>query len=559
MKKLNNKNINKKVVIALSSAVIASSIILPAKNVLAVTNQENLDVESQMQSEFMQGNFNKMGGPKGQFGQMPGQNGEQNQFGQMPEQNGEQNQFGQMPEQNGEQNQFGQMPEQNGEQNQFGQMPEQNGEQNQFGQMPEQNGEQNQFGQMPNQTNSTSFATEPSEIVYSTVENTAVDIEADYDNAITYVMTDTDNEVKITESGTYIVTGTCQDGNIVVKKGTTDVVLILKDLDLTSTTGATVSINKTAEVKIVISGTVKLTDNEDPADEESTDAEVADSFDGAALKAKDGSNVYLTGDGTLIIDAQNCKNGIKVGNEDNPSFVIDGPSIDITAANDGINSGYDITILSGTVTINAEDDGIHADHILTVGSKSTNPTINIEKSTEGLEGTVVNIISGNTKVNAQDDGVNAANSDATYESEMSYSINILGGENTINSSMGDGLDSNGNINIIGGHTTINSASNGGEAGLDYTGTCYVAENTLQNNSGVSMDSGNGNQNMNAPFGENQMNNNQTKSKQNSNQNQFDPNRTNSTQTNQNDNTQSESGLFGRVIEFTRNFFSRFKR
>ena len=73
---------------------------------------------------------------------------------------------------------------------------------------------------------------------------TAADLEADLRNAETIVMSDENNKVKITEAGTYVVTGTCADGSITVKKGVTGVVLILRDLDLASSDGAPVSCNK---------------------------------------------------------------------------------------------------------------------------------------------------------------------------------------------------------------------------------------------------------------------------------------------------------------------------
>lgn len=162
----------------------------------------------------------------------------------------------------------------------------------------------------------------PSDIITSNVVSTASALSADYKNATTITISDNDNEVKISEAGTYIVTGTCKSGNITVKKGTTGVVLILKDLNLTSTTGATVSINKGAEAKIIIEGTVILTDSENPEDENSTDTEVADAFDGAAIKVKDGANVYMCGTGTLVINGE-CKNGIKSGDEAGTGIVID--------------------------------------------------------------------------------------------------------------------------------------------------------------------------------------------------------------------------------------------
>ena len=209
--------------------------------------------------------------------------------------------------------------------------------------------------------------------------------------------------------------------------------------------------------------------------------------------------MVLTGDGTLIVNG-NCKNGIKVSDLDaddkndgytEASFIIDGENltINVTAANDGINSGTDLTIKSGNITVSAGDDGIKADYILTIGEEGkAGPTINVKKSNEGIEGATVNIYSGTIDVTASDDGINAANGDLTG---YTYSLNIMGG--TINISAGrDGIDSNGNVNITGGLTTIvKSASNGGEGGLDYNGTCYIAEGCFVNPYGTTMDSGKG--------------------------------------------------------------------
>ena len=74
------------------------------------------------------------------------------------------------------------------------------------------------------------LADSPSEIVTGSTTNSAQNLKADTANAITYVMSDSNNSVKISDSGTYIITGTCSDGNITVKKGTTGVVLVLHKL-----------------------------------------------------------------------------------------------------------------------------------------------------------------------------------------------------------------------------------------------------------------------------------------------------------------------------------------
>ena len=157
----------------------------------------------------------------------------------------------------------------------------------------------------------------------------------------------------------------------------------------------------------------------------------------------------------------------------------------ITAVNDGINANYDVSLLSGSFTIAAGDDAIHADHILTVGQEDgTGPVIRVTESNEGLEGTVVNVYGGDISVVSADDAVNAANGDGLYEGELDYSFNMMGGKVMINSS-GDGIDSNGDINLIDGSISINSAQNGGEAGIDYDGQIYISDDfELNNQSGT---------------------------------------------------------------------------
>ena len=321
------------------------------------------------------------------------------------------------------------------------------------------------------------------EIAEGTSENAAAALEADPDSAAYIAISSDNSQVEITEGGTYVITGESENGSITVKKGVTDVVLVLENLDLTSKTGAALSINKEAQAKIVISGSVTLTDGENPADETSADEATAGAYDGAAIKCKAGSQVVLTGDGTLTINGS-AKNGIKAG--DSASLIVDGGvTVNVNAVNDGINSNYDVTLLGGSITITAGDDAVHADRILTVGSRSgEGPILTITACKEGLEGTVVNMFGGSVAIQAADDAINAANSDGAYANELAYSFNMTGGNVKI-SSQTDGIDSNGNVNLIGGSAAIQSASFGGEAGIDYDGQYYLsADFTLNNASGV---------------------------------------------------------------------------
>ena len=327
-------------------------------------------------------------------------------------------------------------------------------------------------------------------------------------------------DLTINASGTYVISGECVEGTIKVKKGTTDVVLILDSLTLTSSASAPISINKTAEATIILEGESTITDKEDPANETSTDETVADAFEGAAIKVKAGASLTIIGSGTLNADGSACKNGIKggatstitVGSEtDSPTLDItaantglaadgelnivngsitvkadndgikaapdeddteskgvlniSGGTIDVTSGDDGIKGQNEANITGGKITVSAADDGIKSDYTLNIGTKdsTTGPDITITTSTEGLEGATVNLYSGCGVINSTDDGVNAANSDLTgYD----FSLNIYGGEWLVNA-QGDGLDSNGNINVYGGTTEVFSSSQNDNAALDY--------------------------------------------------------------------------------------------
>ncbi|MBR3103737.1 MAG: carbohydrate-binding domain-containing protein [Lachnospiraceae bacterium] len=328
-------------------------------------------------------------------------------------------------------------------------------------------------------------------------------------------------ELTISAAGTYLVTGECSEGSIKVKKETEGVILILSDLNLTASETAPLVIAKSAEVKLVIDGSNTLTDREDPADENSEDTEIADAFEGAAIKVKSGSTLVITGDGTLNADGSDCKNGIKGGaeasiivgafSEDSftlyakaannalacdGSVTVAGGNLNLTAEGDGLKSSPDeddtasagtitmtggtlvidsaedaiqstgnLTISGGECTIKAGDDGVHSEAVLTIGSKdsSDGPVINITESYEGLEGATVNIYSGDITVRSSDDGVNAANSDL---SDYSFAINVTGGNLYVNAD-GDGLDSNGSLSLTGGVVEVYGSSAGDNAPLDY--------------------------------------------------------------------------------------------
>lgn len=283
----------------------------------------------------------------------------------------------------------------------------------------------------------------------------------------------------IKSAGTYSLSGSCADGSIEVKKGTTGVTLILNGLELDSADTAPISCNKSTEVTIIAAdGSVNaLSDSAENNDDEYPENENAEN---SVIKCKDGSNVTLCGTGTINITASG-KNGIKsgaaTGEEGEATLTIKELTLNISApVNDAINAEQLLNIESGTLNISAADDAVHSDLVLNIGAAGTDgPTIDISECYEGLEAAELNVLSGNISIMSSDDCLNAANSDlGSYD----FAMNISGGTINAYSSEGDGFDSNGDLNISGGTIAVWTANRADNQPLDADGTLNISGGTV---------------------------------------------------------------------------------
>ena len=268
----------------------------------------------------------------------------------------------------------------------------------------------------------------------------------------------------ITSSGTYTVSGSCADGSIKVKKGTTGVTLVLDGLTLMSENTAAITCGKSSEVTILVSNGTEnsLSDTEQNNDDNYPENENAEN------------------DGKKTITA-NGKNGIKSGattDEDGEaSLTIRDLALNIDApVNDAINAEQLLNVESGTLTIDAADDAIHCDLVLNIGVDGTDgPTIDITNCCEGLEGAELNVCSGDITINASDDCLNAANSDLT---DYDFTMTISGGTIDAYTSGRDGFDSNGDLTITGGTVIVWTDNTADNEPLDADGTITVSGGTV---------------------------------------------------------------------------------
>ena len=169
-------------------------------------------------------------------------------------------------------------------------------------------------------------------------------------------------------------------------------------------------------------------------------------------------------------------------------LTVSGGSVTVVAQDDGIHSDGDVHIAGGSVHIRAADDGIHAEKELTVSGG----VLTVAQSYEGLEALHINILGGTNRITASDDGANATNGmgggmmgpggtppggfpggrprigDSSASSTATTEIPVLtfAGGYTVFNAAGDGIDSNGNIVISGGTVIVYGPTDNGNGPID---------------------------------------------------------------------------------------------
>jgi hypothetical protein len=316
--------------------------------------------------------------------------------------------------------------------------------------------------------------------------------------------------VTITAAGTYRLSGSLSDGQVVIAAGEEDVVrVILDNVGLTSTTGSPFVVNSANEALVFLEdgSTNSLTDAGTYSDT-GTDAPTAPLYSMADLTIAGTGSLTVNGnskdgivskDGLVLADGDVTVKAADDGIVGKDYLVLLGGSYDVSATGDGVKATNEedegrgwLTVYGGELTASSGDDGIKAANLLTVNAG----TVNITESVEGVEAQHIAINGGTVDVTSSDDGVNAAGGASSTTATQGgasgmggpgggggsmevgdYSVTVTGGDLTINAE-GDGLDSNGNASITGGTVTVNGPSNDGNGALDVNGELTVDGGTL---------------------------------------------------------------------------------
>ena len=303
---------------------------------------------------------------------------------------------------------------------------------------------------------------------------------ADLSDAVVYTVADGE-DIRITEAGTYVLSGTASDVTVYVEAADdAKVQLVLQDLQLTNSDFPCIYVLTADKVFITTAGDSSLAVTGTFRSDGSTHT------DGVIFSRTD---LVMNGTAALAIQSTDngvvCKDDLKITGgtytvtatskafEANDSIRVMGGTFVLRAGTDGFHAensdddskGY-VYIGGGDITITCGDDGIHAVSVVQIDDGTLSIT-----AAEGIEGTYVQSNGGTVNISASDDGINAAHKSSAVETAVEFN----GG--TVNVAMGagdtDGIDSNGNLYINGGVISVT-----GNSTFDYDGTASFTGGTV---------------------------------------------------------------------------------
>ncbi|MGN0172646.1 MAG: carbohydrate-binding domain-containing protein [Acutalibacteraceae bacterium] len=265
------------------------------------------------------------------------------------------------------------------------------------------------------------------------------------------------NVITVTAAGSYTVTGTMTDGQLLVasdKEGE-NVNLTLSDAHITSNTCAPLYIQSAANTHILLAeGTENsLTDAASYTLESGTDEPKA-----ALFSADD---LVIEGSGALTVNA-NYNNGIHSKDD----LKINGGTLNITAVNQGIHGKDSVCISGGDITVNAGGDGIQSDNIedTTRGYVTvTDGTLNITAGNDGIQAeTALTVEGGNITVKTGG-GSSTSPSSSDTESYKGFKSNgtiTTTGGSVILDCKDDAIHAAGTVMLSGGRFSVSTGDDG---------------------------------------------------------------------------------------------------
>lgn len=324
------------------------------------------------------------------------------------------------------------------------------------------------------------FTDRDKEVGYDEDTATAITLSDNASSCDSSSVSISDNTITITDEGTYLLTGSLSDGQVIVNADDKKVQLVLDSVDINCDTSAALYVKAADKVFVTLASdsenTLSNTNDFVAIDDNNIDAVIFSKDDltlngsgtltvtakyGHGIVSKDdlvitsgtyqitaakhalsGQDSVRIADGILTLNAGT--DGIHSENTDDDTkgfiYFANG-DISITADSDGFDAEETLQVDGGNIEVYAGDDGLHSDDDLII----TAGTINVTKSYEGLEGMTVTIEDGDISVVSSDDGINASgdgsSGDSSSDTKDSSADNNSGDTNA-NDSNTKGSNSN---------------------------------------------------------------------------------------------------------------------
>ena len=202
-----------------------------------------------------------------------------------------------------------------------------------------------------------------------------------------------DGSVTIKNGGSYVISGSLEDGSIIVDAYVSSKVWIMLDnVEINCEDDACIIVDQADKVFLTLAeGSVNTLTS-------------GGTYSSQALEDNTGGVIFshddltINGSGTL-----NITGSYKHGIDANDSLHITGGTINITCPQDGLHVNDEINIMGADISIAAGDDGIHSDTAFYIASG----TILISECYEGIEAITIDMDGGDVTIYPSDDGLNA--------------------------------------------------------------------------------------------------------------------------------------------------------
>lgn len=310
--------------------------------------------------------------------------------------------------------------------------------------------------------------------------------------------------VTITAGGTYTVSGTLDDGQIVVAAGDEVVRLVLDDADVSSSTSAAIWVQEAGSVTVELaagsqnslSDTTAYGDGEDePTGALYSTADLAITGEGSLTVHGNANDAIVGKDGLVISGGTLTVDAVDDGIRGKDYLVITGGTLDVTAGGDGLKSDEEtdatagfVHLAGGDVTVTAGGDGVQAetDAVVTGGTLEVTAgggagaTVADDTSAKGVKGNASVVVDqGTVTVDAADDAIHSngivtltdgafdlASGDDGVHADVA--LDVTGGTITVSESY-EGLEAEA-ITLAGGTIDVTASDDGVNAASSATGS-----------------------------------------------------------------------------------------